>query len=355
MAHLDRTLVPNRQVQWQLHAGRSEHSERTALGTGRIAGVTAPVVADGDAAVGPFRHEALLYEGLDDFVVQTAAFLREGILADEASLVVVAAHKIAALREELGDLADAVCFADMAEVGANPGRIIPAWQDFVSSQGAAVPGLRGIGEPIWAERSPVELTECQRHEALLNVAFAGSPTFWLACPYDLASLDESVINEATRSHPFVAAGPSGCFGVHDGLEIFAGELPPPPGWALQLEFGDGPLGDVRAFVYDRAGVTGLDGARLADLMVAVTELASNTVRHGGGRGTLRVWEEEGRLVCDVRDRGRITDPMVGRRRPTLERRDGRGLWLVQQLCDLVQIRSGDAGTTVRIHMGLERG
>jgi hypothetical protein len=29
---------------------------------------------------------------------------------------------------------------------------------------------------------------------------------------------------------------------------------------------------------------------------------------------------------------------------------GRGLWLTNQLCDLVQIRSGDAGTVVRAHV-----
>ena len=297
-----------------------------------------------------FRHEALLYAGLDDFVAQTSAFLREGIAADEAALVVVAASKIAALREELGDLADAVCFADMAEVGANPGRIIPAWRDFVNGQEDPSRPFRGIGEPVWAERTPAELTECQRHEALLNVAFSGGPAWRLACPYDIETLDEEVIAEAQRSHPYVADSPSSRYGVDDGLEIFSGELPPPPGWALQLEFGDGPLGDVRAFVFDRAGASGLDGSRLADLMVAVTELASNSVRHGGGSGTLRVWEEGDRLVCEVRDRGQILDPMVGRRRPTLERRDGRGLWLVQQLCDLVQIRSSAAGTSVRIHL-----
>lgn len=316
--------------------------------------MTAPVLTVDPPGGDPFRHEALLYDGLDDFVARTSAFLRDGVEADEPALVVVAAHKVAALRDELGPLADEVCFADMAEVGANPGRIIPAWRDFVSTNERAG-ALRGIGEPVWAERSPAELTECQRHESLLNVAFSGGMPFWLVCPYDRQTLGPDVITEAERSHPYVSDAPSGRFDVGDGSEIFSGELPPPPGWALQLEFGDGPLGDVRAFVYDRAGATGLEAGRLADLMVAVTELASNTMRHGGGSGTLRVWEEEGRLVCDVRDRGLITDPMVGRSRPTLDTRGGRGLWLVQQLCDLVQIRSGPTGTTVRIHLQLSNG
>src|SRR4051794_4648204 len=82
---------------------------------------------------GPFRHEALLYAGDDEFVERVAAFVREGVETGEPSLVVVAAPKIERLREELGADAEAVWFADMQEVGSNPARIIPAWQRFVSS------------------------------------------------------------------------------------------------------------------------------------------------------------------------------------------------------------------------------
>jgi hypothetical protein len=33
---------------------------------------------------------------------------------------------------------------------------------------------------------------------------------------------------------------------------------------------------------------------------------------------------------------------------------GKGLWVVNQLCDLVQARTGPAGTTTRLHMSLPR-
>ena len=58
------------------------------------------------------------------------------------------------------------------------------------------------------------------------------------------------------------------------------------------------------------------------------------------------------VVCEVRDGGHIDAPLVGRERPSLERPGGRGLWLVNQLCDLVQIRSFPTGTVVRLHMRL---
>ncbi|HSI97667.1 MAG TPA: MEDS domain-containing protein, partial [Gaiellaceae bacterium] len=100
-----------------------------------------------------FRHEALLYAGKDDFVFRAGAYIREGVEAGEAVLVVVGVAKIAWLREHLGDQAEAVAFADMADVGRNPARIIPAWRDFVEANASGA-GARGIGEPIHPERSP---------------------------------------------------------------------------------------------------------------------------------------------------------------------------------------------------------
>jgi anti-sigma regulatory factor (Ser/Thr protein kinase) len=87
-----------------------------------------------------------------------------------------------------------------------------------------------------------------------------------------------------------------------------------------------------------------------DLVIAASELAANSVMHGGGSGTLRLWRENGSLLAEVEDRGQIEEPLVGRLRPGIAQEGGRGLWLANQLCDLVQIRSGAAGTTVRLHV-----
>lgn len=120
----------------------------------------------------------------------------------------VSAAKIERLRAELGGDADSVQFADMAGVGANPARIIPAWHDFVAAHAGGGQRFRGIGEPIYPERGAAELVECQRHEDLLNVAFAGGPAWWLLGPYDTEALDPAVVDEAHRSHPFVTHGVS---------------------------------------------------------------------------------------------------------------------------------------------------
>ena len=270
--------------------------------------------------------------------------------------MVVSAARIGLLRAALGGDADRVAFADMADVGANPARIIPAWRDFV----ALIDGggrARGIGEPIWVERTPAELVECQRHEALLNLAFAGVPAWWLLCPFDTGVLGADVLEEAERSHPFVSeAGVAWQSAAYRGLEQVAEPvatpLPDLPGPPAELGFGSGSLTGLRDLVSRHAAAAGLDSSRAADLVLAVDELATNSLRHGGGRGTLRIWRDDGTLVCEVRDAGRIENPMAGRERPPPERDGGRGLWMVNQLCDLVQLRSFPDGVTVRVHMYL---
>ena len=85
------------------------------------------------------------------------------------------------------------------------------------------------------------------------------------------------------------------------------------------------------------------------LVLAVNEVATNSVVHGGGGGILRIWTEGDVLVCEVRDRGVIDDPLVGRERPLVNAAGGCGLWLANQLCDLVQVRSFAGGSVVRLH------
>jgi anti-sigma regulatory factor (Ser/Thr protein kinase) len=302
-----------------------------------------------------FRHEAIFYDGAADFVDRTAPFIREGVAADEAVLVVVGSAKIERLRAALGRDADRVRFADMDDVGRNPARIIPAWRDFVTEHAGGGRRFRGLGEPIWPERSPDELVECQRHEALLNVAFDGSPAWWLLCPYDTRSLDSSVLEEAARSHPHLTHGDRQSVSVsYRDLDAsaapFDAPLPEPAVRPRELTIGPGGLDHVRRFVARLAAESGLGRPRSADLVLAVNELATNTLRHGGGRGVLRTWTQDDAVICEVRDPGRIVEPLAGRVRPDGGRESGFGLWLVNQLCDLVQIRTYETGTVVRLRM-----
>jgi anti-sigma regulatory factor (Ser/Thr protein kinase) len=302
------------------------------------------------------RHEALLYAGGRDFVDRTAPFILGAVAKEEPILVVVSTAKIDMLRAELGRATDRVAFADMEMVGRNPARIIPAWREFLVQNGDAGRSCRGIGEPIWAGRTPEELVECERHEALLNLAFDEGPPLWLACPYDTLALDPIVIEAAHRTHPLVWDGGD----AHDVSDVFPGlaavagpfdrPLPEPEEPTGEIPFGLADLPMVRASVERAAFDGGLSASRTEDLILAASEVATNSIRHGGGGGRLRIWRSGDSLVCEVRDGGRLDQPLVGRQKPADEQGSGFGLWLANQVCDLVQIRSFEAGTVVRLLM-----
>lgn len=300
-----------------------------------------------------FSHEAFLYSSINEFVEGTLPFLHEGLSAGDAVLAVLGQEKSDALRSALGGEAHRVRFADMAKAGANPARIIPLWRRFVEDR---VPGrgARGIGEPIHAGRSSAELVECQQHESLLNHAFASTPKFRLLCPYDVA-LGPDILEEAARSHPFVYSNgqvdPSMGWDLPGGpSRPYEAALPNPPVPFEQLAFAMGQLQDLRAFVTRHAQLAGFDAERIADIVIAVNEVATNSLRYGGQRGTLTIWHEGPVLICEVHDTGQIADPLVGRRLPSPTSVGGLGLWLVNHLCDLVQVRTGPGGSVIRLHI-----
>ena len=169
--------------------------------------------------------------------------------------------------------------------------------------------------------------------------------------------EQGVIEAARRSHPFV--GEDGASRTSDSYRCgdvapgpFGGTLPRPPAGAEELAFAGRTVGWLRQLVSEWALGLGLGYERTEQLVLAVTELASNSVHHGGGAGTLWMWREQGTLLVEVHDRGHIAEPLIGRTRPGPEQLTGRGLWVVNHLCDLVQIRSAPTGNVVRVHMRL---
>jgi anti-sigma regulatory factor (Ser/Thr protein kinase) len=117
-----------------------------------------------------------------------------------------------------------------------------------------------------------------------------------------------------------------------------------------MRFGPDDLASVRYMVARQADASGLEVGRTQELMTAVNEVATNSIRHGGGGGSLRIWQEDAAVVCELRDSGRFSNPLADRQRPASVHTAPRGLWLANQLCDLVQIRNFADGTVVRLHM-----
>ncbi|CAN5921692.1 sensor histidine kinase [soil metagenome] len=295
---------------------------------------------------GGFRHDALLYAGADEFVSRMTTFIDDAIAADEPTLIVASAEKIARL-QPAADRSDLVGLADMGEVGANPARIIPAWAEFVARHPGAL--VRGVGEPVTPERDDTELVEYQHLESLLNLAFADAAGFWLVCPYDTGTLS----TEVYRSHPFVVTSDaqvdSDTYVGLDAVTVLDRPLPEPFAAVAEHSLRPGRLSELRAFVAEESLAAGLDPARVGDLVVAANEIASNSLLYGAGRARVRMWRER-TVVCEIVDDGVLVDPLIGRRAPGTDENDCRGMWMANQLCDLVQLRSSVDGTVVRLHI-----
>ena len=298
-----------------------------------------------------FQHEALIYEGAEQFLAAAIPFLAAALAIGEPALVAVRRANAELLRAELGSDAEGVGFVAIEEVGRNPARIVPFWRDFLA--GRAGRPARGISEPVWPGREAAEIDECQRHEHLLNLAFPPGTRPSLLCSYDGAALPDEVLAGVFHSHRAVlrdgSREPSDSY--RRECDCYSGKLPRHPPDAVTLPYNRARLAAVRKRVKEAAEQTGIGPRRAADLVAAASELAANSVAHGGGTGTMYVWREGKNLLIDFEDRGTIEEPLAGRLHPAADQRGGRGLWLANQLCDLVQIRSGALGTTVRVQAG----
>ncbi|MEV6735065.1 sensor histidine kinase [Streptomyces sp. NPDC051364] len=307
------------------------------------------------AAPGAFVHPALFYQGQGEYLAGVGGFVRAALTADEPVLVAVPRPQLDALRASLDAGTTGVTWTDMTQLGRNPGRILAALQDFADRH--VDRPARIVGEPIWPGRSQAEVLEATRHEALINTAFAGRRATIL-CPYDVLGLPASVVSDARRTHPTL---------IEKGKDLLSPDyadapsvcadcdrpLPEPDGVAPPLEYAHGELGKVRDHAEAWARGTALSAARRGDLILAVSEAAANSLSHGGGKGSLRLWSTASGpgIVAEIRDSGHLADPLAGRRRPSLASADGgRGLWMIHQLCDLVEIRATDSGLTLRLHM-----
>lgn len=298
-----------------------------------------------------YRHEALLWHTAEDFTDTLVAFVDEGLDAGEPVMVAVTPQHTAWLQNALGGrAAQKVQFVDMMSLGQNPARIIPAWRDFVETEAADRGPVRGIGEPIWPGRHAEELLECQLHEALLNVAIEPATPLWLICPYDAASLDADVLEEAARSHPVLVEAGSHRGSAHyvgrpHADALFAAGLSVPRGRPQVACYTADTIHRLLAYAKLELWITGLSAERAAQLAAATDLLARGSLHRGAADVSIRIWSDPDAVVCEVSDDAPVSDPLHGRSLPVDEHE---GLWRANQACDLVQLRSAEGRTTVRI-------
>jgi anti-sigma regulatory factor (Ser/Thr protein kinase) len=303
------------------------------------------VAADG------LRHVVLFYRGIPEYRAAVRRLVSGGLSRSEP--VLFAAPRAGSILPPWpAASAGRLTVTDVTELGRNPARIIAALRAFCDRQRGGP--VRIVSESIWPGRTPAEVSEATRHEMLVGEALAGV-TGTLVCPYS-AALPMPALADAACTHPWQlgpdAQVPSPAYrepGAHQ--QARQPPLPRPPASAEAFEFRS-DLRSVRAAAMAVGQRAGLTAARATDLVLAVSELAANTLRHTAAVGVLRAWQTADEVICQVADTGFIADPLAGLRRPQPDQPGGQGLWLVNQVCDLVQIRTGSDGTVIRLHMRL---
>ena len=309
--------------------------------------MTSDTTSGGNSEAG-FVHEALMYRDETELRAAVVEFLAAASAAHEPVLMALPDATWQRLQGSIGD-ADA-SFADMEEVGRNPNCLLRMIEDWITEHRGRA---RVVSEAIFPGRSYPETAECLRHEALLNGALAGADVAILS-PYDAAHLDSEILAGAEMTHPTVLEG-----GRRRVSASYDGSVPARlrAAWPLQSPSGPvfehalaGSLHDLRHEVADDPLVGELSSERRSDLVFAINEAATNAVRHGDGGCTTRIWHDGRSVVSEVSFEASLDDPLAGRRRPDVDAIDGRGLWLINQVCDLVELRSSPSGTTLRMHV-----
>ena len=318
---------------------------RGGAGQGPRLGVIA--VADHAVSLDRYRHTALLHEDPDEFSAGVLDFVRAGVQAREPVLV-AGGPGLRVLRAWLGTEDYQVTWADLAGRDPGPGGVVGLMRSF--ALGYAGRPVRCVQEVAWPGRPPGDRAETLRQEALINQVFARVPATIL-CAYDLRATD-GVLDDVERVHPsLIRSGQPQLSRCFDGTG--GGDLPlsRPPAAAIVHRFRKDQA-RVRRAAEGYARDSGLGEDRVQDVVLAIGELAGNTLKHTTAPGTLTMWTAAGELLMQIDDSGHILGTLPGARleRPGLA--GSQGLWLVYQLCDLVDIRSGPGGTSVRIHIRL---
>ncbi|GLZ08627.1 hypothetical protein Acsp03_60930 [Actinomadura sp. NBRC 104412] len=310
----------------------------------------------------PVTHRVLPYDGMEGYLAGAVPFLREGIDAGDRVLAVTPLGSRMILEDALGAAADEVEFADPSDWYTHPPR---AMADTLHHAEAALwegRRLRVLAEPTWTGRPHAEVLEWQRAEALTTLAYEGTGAAFL-CPYS-RTLPAGVIAAARQTHPETVKGTRSVAtpGYLDPWTFSercdAEPLPDPPPGADRIPLDRPDLYWLRQYVADFAERAQVCDEHLQRLLVAVTEVVTNAVRHGAPPIVLTLWTDpdDRSLVCQVADRGRWRAGADAGLLPPRGATPGTdapgrfGLWAVRLLCSLVQIRTGERGTTVRLRL-----
>jgi anti-sigma regulatory factor (Ser/Thr protein kinase) len=213
--------------------------------------------------------------------------------------------------------------------------------------------VRIAAEPLWPGREPHEAAEVIRHEALVNLALADAPAQTL-CVYDAGALPGPLLAAVEQTHPGIlepGAGWRASASYTEPRELWESPRPalPEPKHPVELPVTE-DLAQLRLQVESSDVLDSVPDERRPDLVLAISEAAANAIRYNAPPRILQMWRNGHRVVAEVSGRGWIEDPLSGRRRPGPRASHGWGLWVINQVCDLVELRQHHERVRLRMHM-----
>jgi anti-sigma regulatory factor (Ser/Thr protein kinase) len=295
-----------------------------------------------------FRHNALVYGSQDEYLARAVPFLKEGIEAGEGAVVAHTKPGLAMMREALGADADQVRFVDVGSAYTRPARTLAAYHEVWARQLQQTPTLRAVADVQFGS-DPAEWDLWTGYEAVFNRSFAHLPA-WVICSYNANGTPDAIIEGVWQTHPEVVTdeGWNASDRFEDPDELLRRVTPDP----LPLpELRSIPFGrdveELRERLAHELVADGVAEARVLDMLLAATEVATNALQHGGGVEEVRVGRADGRFVCEIVDHGDgFDDPAAGYLAP--REGIGTGLWVARQLTWLIEFFRSPSGFTTRI-------
>jgi anti-sigma regulatory factor (Ser/Thr protein kinase) len=294
------------------------------------------------------RHNALVYQSVDEYVTRAVPFLRDGLEAGEGAIVAHTRRGISVMREALGADAAHVRFVDVGSAYTRPARTLAAYHQVYADQLRQTGALRAVADVQFGP-DPREWDLWTGYEAVFNRSFGHLPA-WVLCSYDANGTPDPIIDGVWQTHPEIVDGdawqPSGRFEDPDHVLRRVTPAPQPLSQLRSIPFGD-DTEQLRERLAATLTAAGIGETRTLDLLLAATEIAGNAIRYGGGIQDVRVGRADGRFVCEIEDRGPgFDDPAAGYLAP---RQDlGSGLWVARQLTWRIEFFQSPTGFTTRM-------
>lgn len=308
--------------------------------------------------VSAFRHQAVLYDTVDDLLETAVPFIEEGLVNGDAVVVQAPEDTWLAISAELSS-PQAVILDPLGHRYNHPQQALWGLRQLVDQEREGQTGLlRAFGE-IGFDEGGRDAVEWGRAESVLNHVMRNH-RFWGLCPYNRVRLPAIAVEGALRTHPDVidADGARANHSYQQTREFLRGvdslfaidplEAGEPFATLDLVTLAD--LAAARGQLETALAATRLTDERKSDFTSAVFEVVVNALMHGGDTATVGIWATGDYIFCRVRDSGPgLPDPLTGYEPPTPDAVTcGVGLWTARQLADRMTTTYEPEGFTVRL-------